>query len=224
MVTGRISLRAPEYSPISSSVRRGAPQQLVAPLPGRDGVGDQDQRGGLRPGPSPRPRRGSCRPRRAARPRRSRRARTRRRPGAGRAAATSRPRRGRCGWASPSTYPATSSAGQPTLSSSCLRWPRSEGCTATRSGSIQALADQRRDPLVPQHLLEHRPVGGAQHQPVLARPSPGSAGRSGPSCRRRRRAGRAARRSGCSVIRALTTCSASCPAARAFHRPSGVTR
>ena len=46
MVTGRTSLRSPEYSPISSSVERGARQQLAAPLPAGDGVGHQDQRGG----------------------------------------------------------------------------------------------------------------------------------------------------------------------------------
>ena len=47
MVTGRISLRSPEYSPISSSVSDGAGEQLPLPLPAGDGVGDQDQRGGL---------------------------------------------------------------------------------------------------------------------------------------------------------------------------------
>src|SRR4028118_2382390 len=81
MVTGRISLRSPEYSPISSSVsevramgarspgppetrarargladlrlgQRGAGDELALPLPPRDGVGHQDERGrpGLRHG------------------------------------------------------------------------------------------------------------------------------------------------------------------------------
>ena len=39
--------------------------------------------------------------------------------------------------ASPSTYPAQSSAGQPSLSSACLRLPRSLGWTATESASIR---------------------------------------------------------------------------------------
>ena len=50
MVTGRISFLAPEYSPISSAVRRRPLDQLVAPLPGRHRVGDQDQRRRLGPG------------------------------------------------------------------------------------------------------------------------------------------------------------------------------
>ena len=45
MVTGRISLRSPEYSPISSSVSE-VRDQLPLPLPARDGVGDQDERRG----------------------------------------------------------------------------------------------------------------------------------------------------------------------------------
>ena len=32
---------------------------------------------------------------------------------------------------------------------------------------VDPLTDQRLDLLVPQHFLEHRPVGGAQHQTVL---------------------------------------------------------
>jgi hypothetical protein len=50
MVTGRISLRSPEYSPISSSVSEVRFDQLVLPLPGRDRVRDQDQRRRLRLG------------------------------------------------------------------------------------------------------------------------------------------------------------------------------
>ncbi len=40
------------------------------------------------------------------------------------------------GCASPSTYPARSSAGQPSLSSACLSRPRSDGCTAMVSASM----------------------------------------------------------------------------------------
>ncbi|CAM5299286.1 hypothetical protein STANM309S_04288 [Streptomyces tanashiensis] len=40
--------------------------------------------------------------------------------------------------ASPSTYPARSSAGQPSFSSVCLICPRSEGCTTTVSASIRS--------------------------------------------------------------------------------------
>ena len=50
MVTGRISLRAPEYSPISSSVSEVRLSSSSLPLPGRDRVGHQDQRGRLGPG------------------------------------------------------------------------------------------------------------------------------------------------------------------------------
>ncbi len=42
------------------------------------------------------------------------------------------------GCASPSTYPAKSSAGQPSFSSTCLICPRSDGWTTTLSGSIRA--------------------------------------------------------------------------------------
>ena len=82
------------------------------------------------------------------------------------------------GCASPSTYPAKSSAGQPSLSSACLRLPRSEACTTTVSSSIRR-AEHPGDLLGPQHLLEHRPVGADQHQPVgrvLLQPQPAVAG------------------------------------------------
>ena len=49
--------------------QRGAGQQLALPLPAGDRVGDQDQRGRRRPGPSPPRRPGSCRRRTAAPPR-----------------------------------------------------------------------------------------------------------------------------------------------------------
>ncbi len=42
------------------------------------------------------------------------------------------------GCASPSTYPARSSAGQPSLSSTCLRCPRSDLCTITSVSSTRA--------------------------------------------------------------------------------------
>jgi hypothetical protein len=50
IVTGRISLRSPEYSPISSSVSDVRGDELALPLPPGDGVGHQDQRGRLRGG------------------------------------------------------------------------------------------------------------------------------------------------------------------------------
>ncbi len=55
-----------------------------------------------------------------------------------------------------------------------MRLPRSLGCTATVS-SLEPLAEQRLDLLGAQHLLQHRPVGADQHEPVhgvLLQPQP----------------------------------------------------
>ena len=123
--------------------------------------------------------------------------------------------------ASPSTYPARSSAGQPSFSSTCLRCPRSLGCTATVSGSSRAPTSgapswSAGPPRAPD-------VGGVQDQAVgrvLLQPQPAEpVHRLGDVDQQRVRHGVAA-----VVSSASTTCSASCPAARAFHRPSGVSR
>ena len=117
----------------------------------------------------------------------------RRRPRAGRCAAPSRSSSSSIGCASPSTYPARSSAGQPSLSSACLRLPRSLGCTATVSSSTRGRACLRpswraappRAP--PGRSSQHQAVHGVL--PSRSRPY-------GPSSPRRRRAARAARGSG----------------------------
>ena len=60
-------------------------------------------------------------------------------------------------------------------------------------------AEHRGDLLPADDLLEHGAVGGGQHQPVHRVVGQGAAGRSGPSCRRRRPAARAAPGSGSSA-------------------------
>ena len=165
MVTGRISLRSPEYSPISSSVSdvRATSSRfhcrpatvlvtrisVVAVACGHRGRADQRLAGAA----------GQHHHARAAGPEAARP------PPAGTTAASSRPRRSAIACASPSTYPARSSAGQPSLSSACLSRPRSDGCTAIVSSSIFA-------PSMPASFLrlgdldQHGPVEAAQHQPV----------------------------------------------------------
>ena len=59
-MTGRISLRSPEYSADLVLGERGARDQLALPLPSGDGVGHQDQRGGRAPRPWRRRRPASC--------------------------------------------------------------------------------------------------------------------------------------------------------------------
>ena len=83
--------------------QRGALEQLVAPLPGGDGVGDEDQRGRAWPGPSRPRRRSSCPRRRGARRRRTRRARSPRPPPAGTPACVQPSSRSAIACASPST-------------------------------------------------------------------------------------------------------------------------
>ena len=137
MVTGRISLRAPEYSPISSSVsdvraisssrhcraltvfvtriRVVVPDRAIAPAP--TSVLPAPQGSTTTPDPPcQNPSTASAWYGRSAQP----------------------SERSAIGCFSPSTYPAWSSAGQPSLSSTCLRFPRSLGWTATVSTSTRA--------------------------------------------------------------------------------------
>ena len=165
MVTGRISLTAPEYSPISSSVSDGTPQQLVLPLPARDRVGDQDQRGGLRRAPWRPRRRSSCRRRTGARRRRTRRARTTRRRRAGsRAGATGLLERDR-------VRLAVDVPGQVLGRPAELEQHLLEVAALGGVHDDGVVVDPRRRPcrrtfFDAQHLLEHRAVGGDQDQPV----------------------------------------------------------
>ena len=165
MVTGRISLRSPEYSPISSSVSdvRAISSRfhcrpatvlvtrisVVADACGHRGRADQRLAGAA----GQHDHAGAAGPE-AARP-----------PPAGTSAAPSRPRASAIACASPSTYPARSSAGQPSLSSACLSRPRSEGCTAMVSSSI-LVAEHPGELLALGDLDQHGPVEGAQHQAV----------------------------------------------------------
>src|SRR3954447_14502431 len=136
MVTGRISLRSPEYSPISSSVsdvratssrfhcrpatvlvtRISVVALAVAIAAAPTSVLPAPQGSTTTPEPpAQKPSTASCWYDRSCQP----------------FSANS------IACASPSTYPAGSSAGQPSLSSACLSRPRSEACTAIVSSSIR---------------------------------------------------------------------------------------
>lgn len=124
--------------------------------------------------------------------------------------------------ASPSTYPARSSAGQPSFSRACLIWPRSEGCTATVSGSIRA-------PTSGWIFFERRISSSTGRSvEVRTRPCAGCLVRVSRPYRSIVSAMSTSRACGTGYreysTSASTTCSASWPAARAFHRPSGVSR
>ena len=134
MVTGRISLRSPEYSPISSSVsdvraissrfhcrpatvfvtRISVVALAYAIAAAPTSVLPAPQGSTTTPDPPAQNVSAACRwYSRSSQPFSS----------------------SSIGCASPSTYPAKSSAGQPTFSSTCLRRPRSLGCTMTVSSS-----------------------------------------------------------------------------------------
>lgn len=94
--------------------------------------------------------------------------------------------------ASPSTYPARSSAGQPSLSQHLLEVPALDGCTTTSASSIRTPSSPG-GPLGP-HDLERAPRRRARAGRGRAQGAGRStAARSGTSSRRRRRAARAAR-------------------------------
>ena len=89
---------------------------------------------------------------------------------------------------------------------------------------VDAGAEHRGDLLVAQHLLEHRAVQARPGRGRAPGSSPAAGGRSGPSCRRCRRAAAAAPRSGRSGPARRRPARRRGPAARAFHSASGVMR
>ena len=209
MVTGRISLTAPEYSPISSGGQRRARDQLVLPLPRADGVGDEDQRGGL--GVRHRGRAddglaGAAGQHDDAGPAVPERLGGLALVGPQRPAVLGEVDRVRL-----AVDVAGEVLGRPAeleqrlLEVAALAGVHGDGVV------VEPRADHPGDLLGAQHLLEHRAVGATRAPGRGPGASRGGAGRSGPSSRRRRRAARAGRRTRLHVSSASTTCSASWP-------------